>query len=328
LRGNPRAEGDQVQPGFPSVIDEKDPAIPSARDGSKTAGRRKVLADWIASPANPLTARVMVNRLWQYHFGRGLVRTASDFGYGGKPPTHPELLDWLASELVDGGWRLKRIHKLIAMSSTYQMSSLPNDAALAKDPENDLMWRFDLRRLEAEELRDSVLAVCGNLNLKMGGPSIYPKISDVVLAGQSRPGSGWSKSESQEQVRRSVYIHVKRSLVVPLMAVFDAADTDASCPARFATTQPTQALAMLNSDFLNEQAKILADDLRQHSPDEAVQVRLALMRVTQREPAEADIKRGTDLMNKLRSERGLSSDAALKYFCLLTLNLNEFMYLD
>jgi hypothetical protein len=328
LRGNPRAEGDEVQPGFPSVIDEKDPAIPSAPYGSKTAGRRKVLADWIAGSVNPLTARVIVNRLWQYHFGRGLVRTASDFGYGGKPPTHPELLDWLASELVDGGWRLKRMHKLIVMSSAYQMSSLPNETALAKDPENDLMWRFDLRRLEAEELRDSVLAVCGNLNLKMGGPSIFPAISDVVLAGQSRPGSGWSKSEPEEQVRRSVYIHIKRSLVLPLMAAFDAADTDASCPARFATTQPTQALAMLNSDFLNEQARVLADDIKKHAPDEAAQVRLALFRVTQREPAESDIKRGTDLLEKLRADRELSSDAALKYFCLLALNLNEFMYLD
>jgi hypothetical protein len=287
-----------------------------------------VLADWIASPANPLTARVIVNRLWQYHFGRGLVRTASDFGYGGKPPTHPELLDWLASDLVDSGWRLKRIHKLIVMSSTYQMSSLPNEAALAKDPENDLMWRFDLRRLEAEELRDSVLAVSGNLNLKMGGPSIYPKISDVVLAGQSRPGSGWNKSEPEDQIRRSVYIHIKRSLVVPLMAAFDAADTDASCPARFATTQPTQALAMLNSDFLNEQARVLADDLRKQAPDDAAQVRLALFRVTQREPANAEIKRGTELLAKFRTQRGLSSDAALKYFCLLALNMNEFMYLD
>jgi hypothetical protein len=328
LRGNPRAEGEQVQPGFPSVIDEKDPTIPSAGYGSKTAGRRKVLADWIASSANPLTARVIVNRLWQYHFGRGLVRTASDFGYGGKPPTHPELLDWLASELVDNGWRLKRVHKLIVMSSTYQMSSLPSATALAKDPENDLMWRFDLRRLEAEELRDSVLAICGNLNLKMGGPSIYPKISDVVLAGQSRPGSGWNKSEPEEQVRRSVYIHIKRSLVLPLMAAFDAADTDASCPARFATTQPTQALAMLNSDFLNEQARMFADDLKKHAPDDRAQVRLALFRVTQREPADAEINRGTELLAKLRTERGLSSDAALKYFCLLALNTNEFMYLD
>src|SRR5262249_14618155 len=155
---------------------------------------RTVLARWIASADNPLTARVMVNRMWHYHFGRGLVRTVSDFGYGGTPPTHPELLDWLASELAGGSWRLKQLHKLIVMSSIYQMESLRSEAALAKDPENDLWWRYELRRLEPEELRDSVLAVCGNLNLKMGGPSIFPKIPAVVLAGQSRPGNGWRES--------------------------------------------------------------------------------------------------------------------------------------
>ena len=288
-----------------------------------------MLANWIASADNPLTARVMVNRLWHYHFSRGLVRTVSDFGYGGKPPTHPELLDWLTSEFVDGGWRLKRLHRLIVMSSTYQMSSLPNEAALAKDPENDLMWRFDLQRLEAEELRDSVLAVCGNLNLKMGGPSVYPKIPAVVFAGQSRPGDGWHESPPEEANRRSVYVHVKRSLALPMLAVFDSADTDASCPARFATTQPTQALAMLNSEFLNEQAKIFADDIRRHAGDNvAEQIRLALRRVTQREPTDVEVNRGLELLEKLRTAHGLSSEAALKNFCLMALNLNEFMYLD
>jgi hypothetical protein len=256
LRGNPRSRGDKVEPGFPSVLTTQAPVLPTPGPDARTSGRRRVLADWIASPENPLTARVMVNRLWQHHFGRGIVRSTNDFGYRGAPPTHPELLDWLASEFVTRGWKLRAMHKLIVMSNAYQMSSQPDPAALAQDPENDLFWRFDLRRLSAEEVRDSILAVSGNLNLgKMGGPSIYPRISAEVLAGQSRPGNGWRPSSPEEQARRSIYVHIKRSLSVPILAAFDAADVDASCPVRFTTTQPTQALSMLNGDFLNAQAQ-------------------------------------------------------------------------
>src|SRR5262249_47317030 len=166
--------GDQVEPGFPSVLTSRPPVLPAPAAGAKTTGRRRVLAEWVASPENPLTARVMVNRLWQHHFGRGVVRSSSDFGYRGTPPTHSELLDWLAAEFVSptssGGrepavpWSLKRLHRLIVTSNAYRMSSRPDPAALAKDSENDLFWRFDLRRLSAEEVRDSILAVSGNLN--------------------------------------------------------------------------------------------------------------------------------------------------------------------
>src|SRR5262249_2477761 len=197
--------------------------------GARTPGRRKVLADWIASKDNPLTARVMANRIWQHHFGRGIVRSSSDFGYQGTPPTHPELLDCLASELVAGGWRRKPIHRLLVLSSAYRMSSRPDSAALAKDPENDLFWRFNLRRLTAEEVRDSILAVSGNLNrARMNGPSVFPRIQREVLHGQSRPGIGWRPSSPEEQARRSVYVHIKRSLAVPLLAAFDAAGPHSS----------------------------------------------------------------------------------------------------
>jgi hypothetical protein len=318
-----------VEPGFPSVLASVAPVIPEPPRGATTSGRRTVLANWIASGDNPLTARVMANRLFQYHFGRGIVRTSNDFGYGGMPPTHPELLDWLASELVDGEWRFKRMHKLLVMSNTYQMSSQSNEAALAKDPENDLLWRFDLRRLEAEEVRDAILAVSGNLNPKMGGPSIYPHIVDEVKAGQSRPGEGWRESEPEEQVRRSVYIHVKRSLIMPLLQVYDSADTDASCAVRYSTTQPTQALSMLNSEFLNEQADVFAKNVREAvGEDPSAQVGLALRRATQRVPTDGEIERGVEFLKRQQSEHGLSADAALKNFCLITLNLNEFMYLD
>jgi mono/diheme cytochrome c family protein len=332
-RGNPRSPGDKVLPGFPSVLTTKEPVLPvTGRDTS--SGRRHALAEWIASPENPLTARVLVNRLWQHHFGRGLVRTPSDFGYRGAPPTHPELLDWLASELAtpregEGAWKLKRLHRLMVLSSAYRMSSRPDPAALAQDPENDLLWRFDLRRLSAEEVRDSILAVSGNLNRKTGGPSVYPRLPREVLHGQSMPGVGWGQSSAEEQARRTVYVHVKRSLSVPFLTAFDTADPDASCSARFTTTQPTQALMMLNSDFLNEQAKVFAADLRRRAgTDEAAQVRLALRRVTQREPTSKEIERGVEFMARLKNKRQLSSEEALRSFCLLALNLNEFIYLN
>jgi hypothetical protein len=329
LRGSPYAEGDEVQPGFPSVITDATPKIPTPPADAKSSGRRRVLAEWIASPENPLTARVMANRLWHYHFNRGLVRSTSDFGYAGTPPTHPELLDWLAAELIAQGWRLKPIHKLLLMSSVYQMSSVAAVANAEQDPENDLFTRFELRRLEAEEIRDSILAVSGNLNLKMGGRSIYPTIVKEVLAGQSRPGQGWGSSAAEEQARRSIYIHIKRSLIVPELAVFDAADTDSSCPVRFATIQPTQSLTMLNSQFLNEQAAIFAQDIIRiagNKTDE--QVRIALSRVTQRTPSDNEVQRGIDFIRRMQDDERMEHDLALQKFCLMAMNLNEFLYID
>jgi hypothetical protein len=328
-RGDPRARGEEVLPGFPSVLAARAPRLPAPGPGAATSGRRRALAEWLASPGNPLTARVMANRLWQHHFGRGIVRSSSDFGYRGAPPTHPELLDWLASELVAGDWALKRMHRLIVLSSAYRMSSRPSPAGLARDPENDLFWRFDLRRLTAEEVRDSILAVCGTLNgARVGGPSVYPAIPREVLEGQSRPGIGWRPSPEEEQARRSVYVHSKRSLSVPLLAAFDAAEPDASCPVRFTTTQATQALGMLNGDFLNDQAKAFAAGLRARAGEApAAQVRLALRRVTQREPTAAEVERGVGLMARLRDKHGARPEEALRSFCLLALNLNEFIYL-
>lgn len=329
LRGSPQAPADEVQPGFPSVLGVPDPAIAEPAAGAQSSGRRLVLANWIASPQNPLTARVMANRLWQHHFGRGIVRSPNNFGFQGTPPTHPELLDWLAGEFVRGGWKMKALHKLIMLSSAYRMSSQGSAAALAKDPENDLMWRFDMRRLDAEEIRDSILAINGTLNLQGGGPSVYPTIPKEVLAGQSVPGRGWGKSTPEEMARRSVYIHVKRSLAVPLLASFDAADTDFTCPVRFATTQPTQALSMVNSAFTNEQAQILADHLkRQAGPDLSAQVRLGLWRVLQRAPSDKEVARGVNLIRALQKENNFSRDEALRSYCVVLLNLNEFIYLD
>jgi len=329
IRGNPHVLGDKVQPGYPSVFKLPEPPIPETKPGMKSTGRRSVLADWIASKENPMTARVMVNRLWQHHFGRGIVRTPNDFGLQGMRPSHPELLDWLATEFTARGWRLKALHRLILTSNTYRMSSRGNPQGLAADPTNDLFWRFDMRRLSAEEIRDSILAVTGCLNLKMFGPGIFPEIPKEVLAGQSVPGRGWVVSPIKEQNRRSIYVHVKRSLLYPLLESFDLAEPDRPTPVRFSSTQPTQALLMLNGEFLNKQAQIFADRLlREAGKDTAKQVRLALYLATGRPPSEAEIRRGVDLMEALQREDGGSAELARRYFCLMVLNLNEFVYLD
>jgi hypothetical protein len=330
IRGNPHSPGKEVQPGFPSVLSPDIPTIPESKPDALSSGRRLALANWLAAKDNPLSSRVMVNRIWQYHFGRGIVRTPSNFGFKGMLPTHPKLLNWLAAEFVKRGWRMKHMHKLIMLSNAYQQSSRVNETALAKDTQNDLFWRFNMRRLEAEELRDSLLAVNARLNRKkMFGPSIYTVIPAEVLAGQSRPGSGWGKSSPEDRYRRSIYIHVKRSLIVPMMERFDAADVDSSCPVRFSTTQPTQALGMLNGAFLNDQAAVFAEYIKKKvGNDSALQVKLALKRTLQRNPTQQEIDRGVRLIQSLKENHKVSDVEALKLYCVVALNLNEFLYLD
>ena len=271
----------------------------------------------------------MANRLWQYHFGRGIVSTSNDFGVFGQKPTHPKLLDWLAAEFVHRGWSMKAMHKLIMTSNAYRMSSRTNQTALSLDPINDLFWRFDMRRLAAEEIRDSILSVGGGLNLKMGGPSVYPEIPAEVLATASRPDQAWGHSSPEDAARRSAYIHVKRSLLTPLLTSFDMADTDASCAVRFVTTQSTQALTLLNSKFINDQAAVFAERLEREAGDELpAQIELALKLATARTATPNEIQRGVDFAESLQREDGMSPGQALKYYCLMVLNLNEFIYLD
>ncbi len=328
IRGSAHIPGDEVAPGFPVALKAPRAAIPEVAADAKTSGRRRVLAEWIASADNPMTARVIVNRIWQHHFGRGIVRSPNNFGRNGVPPTHPKLLDWLAADFVRHGWRIKRLHRLIVTSSAYRMSSGANAKALAEDPENQLFWRMNMRRLSAEEVRDALLYVNGTLNLKVGGPSVFPKIPAAILQGQSRPGNGWTFSSEDEQRRRSVYVHIKRSLILPIFETFDYADTDASCPVRFATTQPTQALTMLNSEFMQEQAASFAARLGREAGDERrAQVDLALNLALSRRPTDVEIRRGLDLIVDLGAN-GVEPSDALRLFCLTVLNLNEFLYLD
>ncbi len=329
VRGNAHAKGELVRPGYPSVLGFRDPIIPPAPEGVQSSGRRLVLANWMTSPENPLTARVIANRIWYYHFGRGIVRSPSNFGQNGEQPTHPELLDHLAATMIQQGWSLKEFHKTLMLSKTYQMSSAGQEEALAKDPTNDLFWRFEMRRLTAEEVRDSIVNVTGKLNPKMGGPSIYTDIPAEVRATASRPDHAWGHSPEEERMRRSVYVYVKRSLHEPMLKAFDSADTDSTCAVRFATTVPTQSLTMLNSQFVNEQAAAFADRLRREAgTDREAQVALGLSLVTNRQATEQEIKDGVAMLDDLRKTADLSEAAALDRFCLLALNLNEFVYLD
>ncbi len=217
---------------------------------------------------------------------------------------------------------------MIMLSATYRMSSQGEEKALAADPANDIFWLFNPRRLSAEELRDSLLALTGELNPQMHGPWFYPKLSQEVLAGQSRPGDGWGDSSSAERGRRSIYAHVKRSLPVPILSVFDFPDTDGSCEARFATTQPAQALTMLNGDLVNEQAKSFAERLKRESRSRDEQVRIALEAALSRPVTDQEIAYGLELMHTLEREHQVDPETALELYCLVVLNLNEFLYLD
>jgi hypothetical protein len=214
------------------------------------------------------------------------------------------------------------MHRLIMLSNAYQMSSKANDAALRSDPSNNWFWRFNPRRLAAEEVRDSFLAVSGKFNVKMFGPSIYPPIPREVLAGQSKPGEGWGKSSAEEASRRSVYVHVKRSLLLPILNQHDLAETDGTCPVRYVTTVPTQALGMLNGDFANEQAAALAERLERECPnDVAGQVRRAIRLTTGRVASDEEVAKDVAFIESLPKD-------GLRQYCLLALNVNEFLYLD
>lgn len=328
FRGNAHSPAEEVQPAYPTIFETNPPTASEFKATDRSAGRRRVLADWMTSPDNRLTSRVIANRIWQFHFGRGIVRSSNNFGQLGTPPTHPKLLDWLAHRTIDEGWKLKSMHRLVMTSRSYQMSSAGQDAGLASDPNNERFWRFNPRRLSAEEVRDTILDVTGTLNRKVYGPSIYPQLSDEVLSGQSKPGDGWGKSSVEDQNRRSVYIHVKRSLLHPLLTAFDFPDPDLTCEDRFATLQPGQALALLNSDFIHDQAAKLstAIDAANIADDEVV--RRTIRSVLAREATAQETSAGGTFIQSLQKEDNVSRQRAVQLYCLTVLNWNEFLFLD
>ena len=272
-RGEVKNPGPKVEPRPPGILLASQPADAfepkEIRPTTSTTGRRLSLANWLTRPDNPLTARVIVNRLWQEHFGRGIVATSSDFGVRGEPPTHPELLDWLATELVSGGWKLKPIHRLMVTSATYRQSSSASSEFAKKqaadDPENTFLWRMNRRRLDAEGLRDAMLFVSGEINLKGGGPGVLAPIEKEVedlIFTESEVVDLWPETpDPLEQARRSLYLFRKRNVRYPMFEAFDAPDAQFPCPKRTVSTHALQALVLLNSGFADARAKALAGRL-------------------------------------------------------------------
>ena len=327
-RGSPHAPAERVEPAVPAVLATFEPPAPAVAHGEST-GRRTALAAWITDPRNRLASRVAVNRLWQHHFGVGIVPSSNDFGRLGDKPTHPELLDWLARRLMADGWSMKAMHRLMMTSATYRMSSVPGEAALENDPGNERLSRFRLRRLSAEELRDSLLAANGTINLERGGPGVRPPLPEEVLATSSRPHDVWPLTPEPSWTRRSVYMHQKRSIQDPLLAVFDQADIDNPCPVRFATVQPTQSLILFNGDFANEQARRLAERARREAPggirtSAAAAIRFAYGRAA----TDAEVDAAERFVARLAAEGVGDPDRALDLFALMLVNSNEFLHVD
>lgn len=309
-RGDPMQDRELVAPATPEHV-----GAPCAMDVAATDAERRVkLAKWICDTHNPLTARVIVNRLWQHHFGRGIVDTPSDFGSMGSRPTHPELLDWLATALVDNAWRLKSIHKLILMSNTYRQSSAPNAAAQAVDADARLLWRFPPRRLEMEPIRDSILYVSGELDLSMGGPGFDVFEPDDSYVHIYVPKTEFTRAEK----RRMIYQWKPRMEQDVTFGVFDCPDAALAMPKRSTSTSPLQALSLLNSPFMTQQAQAFADRVTKESTSSDAQIDRAYQLALCRRPVQDELDRA----------RGLVAHFGLTALCRALLNSSEFIYLN
>jgi hypothetical protein len=315
-RGEFSARGPAVDPAFPAVFANEPPRI---RKTAGSSGRRTALARWLTRGDHPLTARVMVNRVWQGHFGRGLVGTPSDFGQMGDAPSHPDLLDWLAGEFMARGWSLKALHRLIVTSATYRQSSRPSPAHDA-DPENLLLSRQNRRRLDGEAIRDALLEASGELNPALGGPGVFPPLP-AELTRLSSKGEIWPVSPRiADQHRRSLYIFVRRNLRYPLFEAFDRPDTNASCPRRAVTTIAPQALSLLNSPLAVGAAKSVARRVsREAGTSLDARIERAYLLTLGRVPDEQERKLALSFFG---------TAASIDDFCLTLLNLNEFLYID
>jgi hypothetical protein len=313
-------KNEPIEPGFLSLLDPGPARILSAPAARQSTGRRLALARWLSRPDNPLSTRVIVNRVWQYHFGRGLTGTSSDFGRMGEPPSHPELLDWLATELVARGWHLKPLHRMMVTSSAYRQTSERNqrDLALGQriDPENRLLWKRAVERLDAEEIRDSMLAASGELDPAIGGPSVPT----------TRP-------------RRTVLTRVVRNSRDLFLEAFDAPDGNSTTPRRNTTTAATQALLLINGDWTLARAKALAARLERLEPsstDDRDRIVLAYRSTLGRRPEPDEIADGLSFVERQASRVApagkpsniQASHEALVDFCHVLLNSNEFLYVD
>jgi hypothetical protein len=364
--GNWDVERDEVQPGFLSILDPGNPKIVPP-EGLNSTGRRSVLANWLADPRNPLVPRVMVNRIWHFHFGRGIVGSTSDFGVMGDRPANPQLLDYLTSVFIENGSSLKKMHRLIMLSKVYQESSDFQPQAAVVDADNKLLWRYDRHREEGEAIRDSMLFVSGVLNSKMGGPGVHAPlpagavaeragvvgVAGVAGGGAGRGGRGGrgaaAKVDPAEFNRRSVYLFVQRNMVYPMLDAFDEPNPQETCSRRFRSVIPSQGLMMMNDALVVDWARSMASRVLNDtglSPDQQVDraYRLALSR----QPTGAERAAVLDFLNRqsqLLGERLALNEkpplpdalpagmeparaAAFVDFCHALMNSNEFLYVN
>ena len=349
-RGETSQKTLEVQPGLPRVLTTTDVPAPKTR---------RELADWLTKPDHPLTARVIVNRLWQHHFGRGITTTPNDFGRRGDAPTNPELLDWLACELVNpdrkggGGqpWSLKHIHRLIVTSATYRQVAT-GDTGAKLDPDNKLLWKMNLRRLEAEAIRDSVLTAAGTLNRQVGGRSVKvplePEVYDLIFT-EGEPDGLWPVTpDAKQHTRRSVYLFNKRNVRHPMLEAFDQPDTLNACAVRSVSTFAPQALILMNSPFVHSQAQAMAISLVKETGDTDKQLNALYRRAVGRVPNATERKLATDFMKdqaatvreRLKAKLPVGIDAtalpagadvaharALADLCVVLFNTHEFVYI-
>ncbi len=352
-RGDVKHKGARVEPRPPGVLlaSLSEPSFGPIPETPATTGRRLALARWLSRPDHPLTARVIVNRLWQHHFGRGIVATPSDLGVRGELPSYPELLDWLASELIANGWHHKPIHRLMVTSAAYRQSSrYRNDPQARDDPDNLLVWRMERRRLDAEAIRDAFLAASGSLNSKMGGPGVRVPIEKAIedlIFTEAEVVDLWPETpDPSEHDRRSLYLYRKRNVRYPMFDAFDAPDTQTACPRRDVSTHALQPLILLNSAFAIDRARAFAGRVLFESDSTDSRIAHAYMITLARDPSPAELAQArsfltsqSDLLCRLASDgqplarpspvpdaMPPAEAAAWVDFAAAMLNRNEFLY--
>jgi hypothetical protein len=319
-RGQHNAPTQEVQPGVPASLDPRHRFHIEPRPHG--TGRRLAFARWVTSPDNPLFARVLVNRIWQHHFGVGLVATPDNFGQSGARPSHPALLDYLATEFMHHGWSIKHLHRLILHSAAYRQTSATRADAAGVDPENRLLWRFPLHRLDAEALRDSLLAVSGELDRRMGGPYVPTKRTPdgSVIVDEARPGAR----------RRSIYLQQRRTQVATLLELFDAPAMATTCAIRNSSTVPLQSLVLLNSDFARARAHAFASRLLREVNDDH-RLTLAFTLACGRPPHESERAASLRFLEAQRTLYAAEKDSTARSWtdwCQMLLASNAFMYVE
>jgi hypothetical protein len=349
-RGDPDQPGEAVAPGGLTVLEPWDPLPLPAANPLPTTGRRLAFAEWLTDGKHPLTGRVLVNRVWMHHFGKGIVATPADFGALGDRPSHPELLDWLAHDFMAHGWRLKRLHRLILTSAAYRQASRRNPDGERLDPDNRLLGHMAVRRLDAEALRDALLAVSGRLRTKMGGPPVPVRLDEVgqaVLGIDTNDSAGRPTGKvaplNGEEYRRSVYVQMRRSRPLAFLDAFDEPVMAPNCPARPSATVTPQALMLMNSPFILDHARDFAGRVRREAGDEPrAQVHCAWRLAFGREPAEGEAKDALAFLaaqaeqfrahppaqDAKAAAKPEPQQEALASWCQALLSTNEFLYVD